>query len=199
MGRNEQRDETRGRIVDAAIEAFAEHGYRASSTRDIAGRAGVTQGLITYHFDSKDALWRAAADRIFGQLDVAMPAGPTEMSDATRREVAREEIRAYVRFVAARPELFRFMVDAGTCDDERMSWLVQTHIARRFEEIARFAGVVFPGSASTMAPHLFYALAGAASLMFAVAPECIELTGVDPKTDAAVARHADLVADLFLP
>ena len=41
------------------FDAFAERGYEAASTRDIAARAGVTQGLVTYHFESKDALWQA--------------------------------------------------------------------------------------------------------------------------------------------
>jgi DNA-binding transcriptional regulator YbjK len=51
-----------------ALEAFAERGFHGASTRDIAQRAGTHQGLITYHFRSKDELWRAAADRIFGML-----------------------------------------------------------------------------------------------------------------------------------
>ena len=40
-------------------------------------------------------------------------------------------------------------------------------------------------------PHAFYALAGAASLIFAVAPECRQLTGIDPMKKAAVERHAE--------
>src|SRR5262245_36084658 len=60
--------ETRERIVAAALEAFAERGFDGARTRDIAARAGVNQGLITYHFASKDALWKAAADHIFALL-----------------------------------------------------------------------------------------------------------------------------------
>ena len=54
----------RDQIIDAALEAFAEKGFRGASTRDIAQRAGTNQGLVSYHFRSKDDLWRAAADRI---------------------------------------------------------------------------------------------------------------------------------------
>ena len=60
------RGEARERIVTAAVEAFAEKGFEAASTRDIAQRAGTDQGLVTYHFPSKDQLWRAAADRLMG-------------------------------------------------------------------------------------------------------------------------------------
>jgi AcrR family transcriptional regulator len=50
----------KARIRDAAIECFAEQGFDASF-RTIAGRAGVSPGLITHHFGSKEAL-RAECD-----------------------------------------------------------------------------------------------------------------------------------------
>ncbi|MBN9611289.1 MAG: TetR family transcriptional regulator [Actinobacteria bacterium 69-20] len=46
---------TRARIRNAAIACFAEHGFDASF-RAIASRAGVSPGLITHHFGSKEAL-----------------------------------------------------------------------------------------------------------------------------------------------
>jgi AcrR family transcriptional regulator len=50
----------RARIRDAAIEVFATRGFDAT-VRQIAARAGVSAGLITHHFGSKDAL-RAECD-----------------------------------------------------------------------------------------------------------------------------------------
>ncbi len=166
--------------------------------RDIAARAGVTQGLVTYHFESKDALWRAAADRIFGQLGETLPDRPRRAPREDRLAGTRAAVRAYVHFAAAHPELFHFMVDAGRHDDDRMRWLVETHLEPRFSDIAGFGGI---GAASgrDLAPHAYYALLGAGSLIFAVAPECRELTGVDPAHAAAIDRHADLMARLFVP
>ena len=45
---------TRGRILGATAELIAEAGWSGFSTRDIAARAGVTQGVVTYHWRSKD-------------------------------------------------------------------------------------------------------------------------------------------------
>jgi hypothetical protein len=42
-------------------------------------------------------------------------------------------------------------------------------------------------------------MAGAASLIFAVAPECRRLTGLDPETEQAIEAHADFVARLLVP
>ena len=46
-------------------------------------RAGVNQGLITYHFRSKDELWRAAADRIFSLLRTGFSVRPRDGPGAT--------------------------------------------------------------------------------------------------------------------
>ncbi|MEM9465151.1 MAG: TetR/AcrR family transcriptional regulator [Actinomycetota bacterium] len=187
--RAEQRTQTRTRIVEAAIGAFAERGYEGAATRDIAARADTSQGLVSYHFESKVELWRAAADHLFG--DVALSVGAVD--DVPSPAAARETIRAFVRLNARRPELFHFMVDAGRHDDERMHYLVDTHLRRHFAQVAALAtGDVDPA-------HVYYALAGSASLLFGVAPECRVLAGVDAGADDVVERHADYVARLFVP
>lgn len=48
--------EKQARIVQSAIEVFAEKGYAASSTSEIAQRAGVAEGTIFRHYKTKKAL-----------------------------------------------------------------------------------------------------------------------------------------------
>src|SRR3954447_13497548 len=55
--------DTRTLILDAAELLLAEKGYVATSTRDIAERADVRQSMISYHFQSKDALFEAVFKR----------------------------------------------------------------------------------------------------------------------------------------
>lgn len=185
------------------MSVFAERGFRAASTRDIAARADVTQGLLTYHFQSKDELWRAAADRIFLQLrDEVLTLQPSD--DTPPRERARQAVVRYVRFAARHPELFRFMVDEGNTDSERMRWLVSEHLTPLFEGVRELASVIPPSSLDPTpdtldAAHLYYVLAGAGSLVFASAAECRALTGVDPMEPAVIDRHADIVARLVVP
>ncbi len=50
----------RAAILDAARHAFAERGYARTTVRDIARRAGVTHGLITQQFSTKERLFLAA-------------------------------------------------------------------------------------------------------------------------------------------
>jgi AcrR family transcriptional regulator len=54
---NEQmREQSRERILTAALEVFAEKGYHSATISDITARAGVSRGLITYYFPGKQDL-----------------------------------------------------------------------------------------------------------------------------------------------
>jgi hypothetical protein len=51
----------------------------------------------------------------------------------------------------------------------------------------------------SLLPHAYYVLAGAASLIFAVRPECRRLTGIDPADKRVVELHAEFIARLLVP
>ena len=53
---NREKGNTRQKIVQAAIEEFADHGFDGSRVSNIAKRAGVSQSLIYYNFPSKEAI-----------------------------------------------------------------------------------------------------------------------------------------------
>lgn len=197
--RAQQRDATRERIISAAARIFAERGFRAASTREIATRAQVNQGLITYHFQSKQELWKAAADRIFDQLRLSLAQLPEVDDSADKRSRARETIRQYVRFVAAHPELFRLMVEEGKQADARLRWLVDTHLKPIYSEFVSLVERYNPSFDRALIPHLYYTLAGAGSMIFALRPECQRLTGLDPAEAEAIEAHADLIARLLIP
>ena len=69
-------DETRQRIIDAAVTLFGEHGYAGASTRDIAAAAGVNAPALQYYFENKEGVYRACAqfiaDDIRGRFEPAM-------------------------------------------------------------------------------------------------------------------------------
>lgn len=46
----------RQRLLEAAIQAFAQNGYHATTTRDIASRAGMSPAAVYVHHDSKESL-----------------------------------------------------------------------------------------------------------------------------------------------
>jgi TetR/AcrR family transcriptional regulator, regulator of cefoperazone and chloramphenicol sensitivity len=60
-------DETRRKIIEAAIALFGQHGFEGSSTRDIAARAGVNAPALQYYFENKEGLYRACAEWLADQ------------------------------------------------------------------------------------------------------------------------------------
>jgi AcrR family transcriptional regulator len=56
-------EDRRAQILDAAFEVFSEKGFHGTRTRELARRAGVSEGLVFSHFPTKEALIRAILDR----------------------------------------------------------------------------------------------------------------------------------------
>ncbi len=84
----EDKERTRARILAAAIDVFAEHGYEGASTREICGRAGVNGAALNYHFRSKELMWLAVCDEVSVRMQrIAFASVSLEVSprDALRR------------------------------------------------------------------------------------------------------------------
>ncbi|WGS53330.1 CerR family C-terminal domain-containing protein [Paraburkholderia sp. D15] len=57
-------EETRHRILEAAIELFGEYGFDGASTRDIAALAGVNAPALQYYFENKEGVYRACVEML---------------------------------------------------------------------------------------------------------------------------------------
>jgi len=84
MARPSNTEERRRAIVDAMLDVVAAQGYEGASTKDIAAAAGLTTGLLHYHFDSKQAMLVALFDRLVAEVDgrfsvLAVHAGSSAM------------------------------------------------------------------------------------------------------------------------
>jgi len=78
-------EETRERLMEAALACFAERGYDATGVAEICQRAGVSKGAFYYHFASKQALFLALLDQWLAALEremtrLAAPSAPAAQS-----------------------------------------------------------------------------------------------------------------------
>lgn len=190
---------TRERIVVAALDLFSELSFEGATTREIAGRAGVTQPLVNYHFSSKDELWCAAVDRIFVELNDALTTRAQGLRGVDALTTAKLLIREFVYFSAAHPQLHRIITQECKTDGPRMDWIVERHIRPVYEQTtAMLDGLVAAGHLPRVpAAHLYYILTGAAPTMFVLGPECRRLTGLDPQAPEVIEAHADAVISLL--
>ncbi|MDR3453366.1 MAG: helix-turn-helix domain containing protein [Rhodoferax sp.] len=63
----ERTEDTRRRILDAAVDLLAQKGYAGFRTADVAEIAGVSRGAQTHHFPSKDDLVVAVVEHVFAR------------------------------------------------------------------------------------------------------------------------------------
>ena len=71
---------TRGKILDAALELFANRGYAGTSVQDIVGAARVTKPVLYYYFRNKSDLYQALVDKAHDERHRVM----SEAADAGR-------------------------------------------------------------------------------------------------------------------
>ena len=106
----------RGRLEEAALDLFCEHGYEATSVAEIAGRAGLTERTFFRHFaDKREVLFAGAAafqqvflDALAEAPDDAAPidaVGAAVAAGAALLEKRRLLARRRQRVIAANPEL----------------------------------------------------------------------------------------------
>ncbi len=74
-----KRELTRYKVIRAAIDCIYEEGFYSAHTNRIAERAGVSWGVIQYHFGDKDGLLQAVLDEIFNHF--ADTLAHTDLSD----------------------------------------------------------------------------------------------------------------------
>ncbi len=193
--------ETRARLIQSAIEEFADKGFEGASTRDIAARAGAAQSAIPYHFQTKELLWKAAGNELFGLLRERLAARLAGLEGVDMITTARLLLTEFVRFAAAHPELHRFMLQEGTGPSERLEWLVAKHVAPMGSLLnGMMQGIESSGGPSPGPPsHLFYVLIGAVSTPYALAPQVRLTTGEDPFSEQYIETHIEMILTLFAP
>ncbi|NUP37649.1 MAG: TetR/AcrR family transcriptional regulator [Streptomyces sp.] len=86
------------RLVIAAVQAFAERGYHATTTRDIAGRAGMSPAALYIHYKTKEELLYQIS-RVGHQRSLAM-LGEARDSGGSAAERLATAVRAFVRWHA---------------------------------------------------------------------------------------------------
>ena len=192
---------TQQKLLDAAVEAFSENGFKGTSTRDIADRAGVHHPLITYHFKNKDQLWRAAADRIFREFNIALVKATADIPEDEPRARAETFIRTYVRYAHRQPALHKFILQESSHPSARLDWLVGNHLRPLFEIVVKSLrelqeiGVAPPGDPAL----LFNMIRVSAGGLLALSEEIKGTSDIDLDSEEALNELSDMIIRCFLP
>lgn len=95
----------RAQLVACAVDALVEVGYAQSSIAEIARRAGVSKGVVSYHFASKEELLTGVVAGLYEQAGAQIQARVDGSAGA--EEALRGYLEANLGFIAAHPRLIR--------------------------------------------------------------------------------------------
>lgn len=192
---------TQQKLLDAAIEAFSENGFKGTSTRDIAERAKVHHPLITYHFKNKGELWRAAANRIFREFNISLVKAMAEVPEIDPKARAEAFIRTYVRHSFGHPALHKIILQESSYPSDRLDWLVATHLKPLYEMVAgqlvklQQLGIAPPGN-----PALLYNMIRvSAGGLLALGLEVKGTSNINFDDEAQCDELAEMIIRTFLP
>ena len=139
----ERREESRTKVIDAATHLFATKGYTGTTMIEIGRAAGLSHGLVTYHFGSKQECIRAVLEDVrrksierreaalhgkrgLAGLDVVCEQylrGPSN-----RRLTTKAIYIAIIESVTATPELKDLTKKADQAFRDSISWLIDEAI-----------------------------------------------------------------------
>ncbi|MFJ5739050.1 TetR/AcrR family transcriptional regulator [Streptomyces microflavus] len=128
------------RLLVAAVDAFAERGYHATTTRDIAGRAGMSPAALYIHYKTKEELLHRISkighDRALHLLQAEAD------GDGTAAERLAGAVRSFVRWHAERHTTARVVqYELDALGPEHRTEIVE--LRRRSDAVVR--GIISEG------------------------------------------------------
>jgi AcrR family transcriptional regulator len=94
-------DATQQRILDAATEVFAAHGFTAATVADIVAYSGASIGSIYHHFGGKKELFLAIFERLTTDIDRYVDAAADTSGELNGRLAFEATARAYLNAIWA--------------------------------------------------------------------------------------------------
>jgi AcrR family transcriptional regulator len=124
---------TRDRILQAALQIFAEKGYHGAAVDDIVRRSATSKGAVYHHFPNKEALFLALVGELSGRLATAVTAAIETSHGALGKVEAA--LRAALKTFAEHRALARILLLESVS-------LGRAYEAKRAEVHGRFAALI---------------------------------------------------------
>jgi AcrR family transcriptional regulator len=135
-------EETRARILDAAVRRFAIAGYDAASVNDICTEAGVSKGAFYHHYPTKQAIFLALMQGWLGMIDMGMRAARKDTVPETLVQMTDLLPGVFAAAEDRLPMFLEFWLQASR--DEKI-WKAMIAPYHHYQE--HFAGLVEDGIA----------------------------------------------------
>ncbi|GAA4876527.1 TetR/AcrR family transcriptional regulator [Kitasatospora terrestris] len=136
-GETRRRPRTRAALLDAALETFAELGFRAATIEQICERAGYTRGAFYSNFSSKEELFLALFDQHSERIVARIRERIDAVADGALTLDGVAEALAEVEPAERAWYLVTMEFTLHAIRDPQAAWVLARHDARLRAEIAR--------------------------------------------------------------
>lgn len=155
-----KREATREKVIQAAINSIYRDGFHAAHTNRIAQEAGVSWGVLQYHFGDKDNLLQAVIDHIFDDFAATLESTSLQGDDLQQR--VRQLIDVIWTLVSKKEYRVSIAILRNAGKDEASGINGQkqlTRWAKRTSELwdGLFEGKIQEPRQSEVARHLLFA------------------------------------------
>jgi len=185
----------RSRLLRAAADAFAEHGFDGVSLRAIADDAGVSFQLISYYFGAKEDLWLATVESLYqGYYETGLTLGFTESGDV--REQFRDHLRRLMTYMLKHPHMRKIWTQEYLAQSERYKTVLQPKMRHFVETISQpyYEEVVRLGIVKRFTPQETSLLFSGILHCNVVHPYHVELVlGESAGSAESIERQVDLI------
>jgi AcrR family transcriptional regulator len=123
-------DDTRAMIIDETVRCVVEEGFPAATAKHVAERAGVTWGVIQYHFGDRNGLLMAVVDE--GVAGLLSSLGEADVADLGLRERIEVVVDTAFRCYSSPTSLAAFEIlraTRGTHEDSAKRHLLEINTA----------------------------------------------------------------------
>jgi AcrR family transcriptional regulator len=167
-------------ILEAALAAFACHGFEGTNLRQIATAAQIDVALISHRFGSKQGLWQAVVDDIAERtLPDVRSVIESDSAAISAGEVLQLAMARMIDHVCDTPQLAMFFVNEAGEQGERFEY-VYDRIVRPFHELLLppIRAALASGAIKDVNPDFFFAtFTGAISMTVVMRPFLARFSG----------------------
>jgi len=118
------------RVLDTAVDEFAEHGFRQASVNRIVQKLGIAKGSIFQYFGTKEGLFGFIFDHAVDLVRQVLRQVKQETAEADFFERIRGSLLAGIRFIEQHPHVYRIYLKMIFQEDFplRAEFLQQVHL-----------------------------------------------------------------------
>lgn len=184
---------TRTKIIHAVLASLATHSFESISTHSIAKDLWISQGLLTYHFSSRDDLWYGTIDYLFTLFEESIAPFFTSKKKLPAKKLIPKILHVFINFSSKHPSFIKLITEDGNINNKKTQRFIDTYLQEKYMLFHEY----MPHIPQEQIPYAFYALLGSCSLIHTSSTQCKILTDTKPLSQAAIKTHVDFVSRTF--